>query len=303
MINAPGILKNTIFKHSASFGYGMGESSQQKEFVVAQDGSGDFERIEDALIELKKFNGGGKIFIKAGTYEIISMNTGSWLTIDDNTIIEGEGAGTVISIGNVSTQRFLSISGKTNVVLRNFKIYSNVTSSTGWFINGWGATNILIDRVIFDGVSNCAKAYFRTTDDTSDIIFNKCQFIGNCDRFFDTGAGTFSTKIQIINCYLTQQFGVEGDETYLRESTISENIFTNAIILKGMTDSTFINNKTAAGEEVFMESSDRNCCNGNKVYNFDLDANCDNNNICNNRVDVVCADLGTGNTVANNTLY
>ena len=57
--------------------------------IVAQDGSGDFDNIKEAVDELKQAKG-GKIIIKEGDYNIslkINLET-------ENSIIEGQGEGT-----------------------------------------------------------------------------------------------------------------------------------------------------------------------------------------------------------------
>lgn len=79
---------NAFFTHSKEFDQGLGTRQVrvgQSTVVVAQDGSGDFEDIQEAVNELP--SDGGEIFIKEGTYNIDS----SIVINKDNVKITGTG--------------------------------------------------------------------------------------------------------------------------------------------------------------------------------------------------------------------
>ncbi|KKM93848.1 hypothetical protein LCGC14_1204280 [marine sediment metagenome] len=84
-------IKNKLFKHSNAFDIGLGKVRiGMATFVVAVDGSGDFDSIQEAINALPST--GGSIHIKEGTYKITST-----ISIAKNDIyLFGNGKGTIL---------------------------------------------------------------------------------------------------------------------------------------------------------------------------------------------------------------
>ena len=157
-----------LFKHSKAFSQGLGkERKGAGEIVVAQDGTGDFDTIEEAIKTIPK---GGSIFLKDGIY--ILKNT---LIIPSNTIIRGESHAAIIKTAT-GKDLWISLSGKSNIWIENLTFYLFFGLDTGGIINTGGSNSCTFKNINFK---------FGNTD-------------VDVSLFIDLGSA--STKLKILNC-------------------------------------------------------------------------------------------------------
>lgn len=144
----PGITE-TIFPHSKKFEKGYDVDFKREEvIVVALDGTGDFDSIQEALNFLP--SAGGEIFIKEGTYNITSTITipGSFIKI------RGAGIGSIISTSLDIVM--ISSSGKGDLVIDNLYIQgAGNTATTNKGLNLSSLINSKISNCLF---TNCGDS-------------------------------------------------------------------------------------------------------------------------------------------------
>ncbi len=157
-------IKKNLFKHAKAFDQGMGNIRRgQATFIVALDGTGDFDKIQDAIDALSST--GGAIYIKEGTYNI----TTSILLNKTNLLLSGPGKATKIvpngdyGIMNASaddctiTQIYFY---GTSTGTSQHGIYNNASTSTHMLIKDCWFENLGGHGIFLDGdtrhiVSNC----------------------------------------------------------------------------------------------------------------------------------------------------
>ena len=113
-----GGVKNNLFEHSKE--YSQGEGKQRKataSVVVALDGTGDFEDIQEALNSLSP--SGGSIFIKEGTYNL----TTELLIKTNNVLIQGTGKGTKLLAD--TSNNCIDTNGKSYILIRDLYLYGH----------------------------------------------------------------------------------------------------------------------------------------------------------------------------------
>src|SRR6185436_11930426 len=113
--------------------------------IMKPTGSNDHTQI-NALITLINARGGGKLFLKAGTYDASTINVCSNLTI------EGEGDATIIKKKINSNVHQFQFTDVDNVLLRNLQIDGNKTNQTGLAgkiinISTTGCNNLFFDNL------------------------------------------------------------------------------------------------------------------------------------------------------------
>lgn len=118
VLNIPGM--ENIFTHSRNYDQGLGTRGIRKgaaTFVVALDGSGDFDDIQEAIDALG--SEGGKITIKEGTYNLTDT-----IILKDNITLSGMGFGTIIDIdtGSDDSTAAVDIEKKDNVKIEEMVI-------------------------------------------------------------------------------------------------------------------------------------------------------------------------------------
>lgn len=133
MLNLPGGILQ-LFGHAKAFDQGLGKERRGRgEIVVSLDGTGDVDKIEDAL---KLVGNGGSIFIKDGTY----ITSGFTLS-NSNVWMRGSGQGTILKIRDSlgSNSECLTISGNDCVVenlAADCNEANNVSSQDGFEVSG-----------------------------------------------------------------------------------------------------------------------------------------------------------------------
>ena len=164
-----------IFKHSKDFEQGRGNIRKgMSNFVVALDGSGDFDDIKDAINSLSST--GGSIYIKEGTYIfdlIILPNKPLKLAgTGFATILKSSATGAGI-LGFID----LSTNNPNDVILDNLNIDGSDISKTGIFISS--SSNVRIE--------NCWVHNFIQVGILSDGGISR-NTIQNC-KIYSNGAG------------------------------------------------------------------------------------------------------------------
>ena len=112
-----------IFGHSEDTDTGQGkERIGQATIIVSLDGSGDTDRIQEAINLLPPT--GGAIYIKEGTYNILS-------TIEinkSNVQITGDGrAARLLNVGDFTT---INVGDKENILITNIKIEGSTSAAS-----------------------------------------------------------------------------------------------------------------------------------------------------------------------------
>ena len=160
-------IPNLLFPHSNQYDQGMGkERVGQSEYVVSKDGTGDFDKIQDAINSVTTT--GKTIRIKEGTYT-------EDLTLKSNVTLKGDGWGTEIIIKGYTG---IELSNLTTIEFRDLKIIVTATAAGDEIhIDMNAALKITFNNVFFE-VTN--------TNSSEGIIW--------------TSGGTAASNVRIINC-------------------------------------------------------------------------------------------------------
>lgn len=154
-----------LFSHSRIYEQGLGTTQVRRAenvIIVAQDGTGDFGTIQEALNQIG--SGGGEIFIKDGIYILKDNAT----TIPyDNIKISGNGVSTELRVEG-SDDMLLS-SSKNDLTFENLK-FSLVAGTADTTINLSG------ERVL---IKNCTNKGVELTISGSYGKIIGCSFIGD----------------------------------------------------------------------------------------------------------------------------
>lgn len=138
-----------LFPHSKEFDQGLGTRTVrvgQDAIIVAQDGTGDFDTIEGALKTITST--GGKIYVKSGTY----IPTATLTIPFSNVTIEGSGESTIIKPTTMA--QAITASGKTKIILKNFKIDgTNMGAGSDGISITASATDTIIERITFANIN------------------------------------------------------------------------------------------------------------------------------------------------------
>jgi len=153
---------------------------------VIPDGSGDFTNIQSAINALPV--GGGKIFIRNGTYTLSGL-----LITSDNVTLEGEGWETIIR--GDPTDDLIRIFNTTGVVIKNLALLNDGASCCGHrTIEIDTAQNVLIENVLFDSPgSNTERQLWMT--ESSNITIENCKFQNNTTEAIFTWQNVDNLKI------------------------------------------------------------------------------------------------------------
>lgn len=169
----PLLLNNANFEELAE------ASSKRKAFViVAQDDTGDFTTIQEAIDEIR-FGGGnfgsGTVYIKGGTYEITTslIVNAAFRSLDISII--GEGADRVKITSNENSGAVLTLDSTEGVTIKNLQITGTGTAQIG-----------IKDLLQFNKKLTIENVKFRTQTGVSlgfsglrEIKINGCYF--DCD--------------------------------------------------------------------------------------------------------------------------
>lgn len=317
VLKLPG-LSNRLFDHSEDYNQGLGEVRKgQSTTVVAKDGTGDFDDLQEAIKSLSY--GGGKILIKEGRYYAKDLE------LENNVTIEGESLNVVLELDNSTDKdKYIDMASLSKITFKNLTIelkgdYESWSSSdTLHHIDLSGTSHVLFDNIRFENYADDT-----TVDDYGEIAY-----------FFTDS----SSRIKIINCWMTNKDTGNAFTVFLdsdiNDCYFSGNVLTGLnIITGGWNTSGKIENSTITENECegidllnetmnqnriignefsgFIktgdnDTSERNVINGN-IFTDSSDSiyfgsNANNNVAVGNIVNTSISDSGS-NTVANNELY
>ena len=275
---------NQLFKHSKAYNQGGGRVRKgMASFVVAQDGSGDYDTIQEALDSLPGV--GGAVFVKEGTYTLTTT-----LTVGTaNTILFGAGYGTKITTtSNIS----LVTSTKNRVVVQDLSLVGNSTGSSQKGINFTGnectVKNCwILDMgdlgISFTGDNGLITGCFIKDCEDDCIYLSTCNYTRISDCFIDdsTDNGIYIVSglgNSIIGCQIVNH-GNDGVELV----STTQNMITGCYIF-----SNGDNNTNGDGVEIKTGAHD-NCitCNSlhtNDGYGVDIQAGANKNIIMGNSI-------------------
>lgn len=282
--------------------------------TVAQDGSGDFQKIEDAIRIITELEG-GTIIIKKGTYNYASTDASYGLIIPNNTKITGEGLATIIVLPDKTYG--IKFVNSENIIIEDVKIVMNSTEGTA-LIRLEDSTNLKLNRILFTGTATkfstgfhevkgtITKYYFteNVIDDLANTYFSEAWlFFGS---YSDTIAiNELLLKDNILNTVSCFAEGVENAN--ITNARIVDNIctygFYQAIFKKSKIGGNNMGTSSGNSYITLLSGSTLTRISGNYGYTINLNAGSTYNNVCNNTLDVAVTNAGTGNTVANNTIY
>ncbi|WP_418501689.1 pectinesterase family protein [Flagellimonas sp.] len=154
-------------------------------FVVAQDGTGDFTSVQEAIDAVPNFRKGEtRIFIRNGVYhEKLTLPS-----TKTNVIFVGESATSTILTYNDSAR-----------TLNSFGEEVGTTGSSSFFVFGAGFTakNITFQNDAGDGRVVGQAVAVRVSADR--VVFEDCRFLGYQDTLYVQGDGT---RQFYKNCYI-----------------------------------------------------------------------------------------------------
>jgi len=264
--------------------------------LVAVDGSGDFETIQDAIDDLP--TGGGVVYIKEGTYTITSSIT----ITSSNVSLIGTGYATKIYLDdNVERNCIVIGDGSTsyeNILIKDLQIDGNKANQVGTSRGIQVYTNITSSRIEGCWIHDCGgSGIFCYTSCNNVIINNQC----NSNDWH--GIRILSTSNN--NIIANNQCNSNGrDGIHLSES--SDNIIVGNICKDNDVDNT----ATYDGIGIHLDSNNNiisgNRCQDNDTYEINIDAATCNKNVV---VGNICigtdhvrpiSDSGTGTDVSHN---
>lgn len=148
--------------------------------VVAQDGTGDFETIQEAIADLH--SSGGLIFVKDGTYTV----TATIAITNANISIIGSGNNTIIQTTANTTILYIAVN---SVVIKNISLKGNNTGSSQHGITLVGVTNCMIESCWIEDMGG--DGIYLTSSSNSCHIYN--SIIIDCE-----GNGIYCEDKQIL---------------------------------------------------------------------------------------------------------
>jgi len=259
--------------------------------IVAADGSGDFEDIQEAINDLP--SSGGVVYIKEGTYEVSSVISIS----KSNVSLIGAGKSTVISS---SASPVISASSVDNVLISQLFF----SSPPGWAIYLGSSSESAIS---YCWISNCGDNSIQVTG---------CQeiFISNC--FISGGPGigiesNSSSSLLISNLISDKESGVylTGDNNIVSSNRIlscGNGAGVEVETSHSIITSNFISDSGDHGI-ILYSSSRRNIISNNQVlssFGYGVQIQGDYNlllgNVLYNNSAGAYQNLGTGNEIAHN---
>ena len=243
-----------VFTHSSGFEQGGGSIRPgMGTFVVALDGSGDFDDIQEAIDALPST--GGVVFIKEGTY-IISKG----IVIGKNDVkIEGTGRATILKAKDAVAADliFFDENGFDNLIFSDFVIDGNKANQVGARVLTGIRLRFNIDCIIenilmknMQGAGSYGIYLFSNTSTDGRHIVQKCTF-----KDFDGADETIFVAME--NCIIT-----ENTLSAINAIGIKLSTFKNSIVSS--------NTITGCGEEgILIQTSDENIITGNLLTGND----------------------------------
>jgi len=245
-------------------------------FTVNADGTSDYKDIQSAIDALPST--GGKIFIKAGTYEIDST-----LTIPSNTSLEGVGYSSHIKLADGTNDPLIEnddqAGGNNYMDISNLRIDGNYANNTSSFNYGIYFRNVDNSRIEHVWVHDCSK-------NGAGIFFDSCEYnILSSLHSYDhalASSGIYLTTSSNYNIldgcqsYNNGGWGVRvvgSDYNVISDCTLDYNDYSGIRLNNGdfyTINGNIIRRNKRHGIELY-DRSDHNVCNGNIVVNNSRD--------------------------------
>lgn len=290
--------------------------------VVASDGLGDFDNLQDAINSLPS---GGTIFVRTGTYIITST-----IQIDySNISIVGEDKNkTILYLDDNIGDPIMSLSAVSNVKISNITFNGNKannTASDGLFIEDSGYI-VISDCLFIDNYSNGILIEGGSDLKITESVFNssgefgiKISYAGLTDK-----GKSIITNNSFIDCGDTGYGGVEIHGRcfgIIIDSNIFENCYRGIVVdgnvyycLEHIITNNIIKSSTSYGIYLFDNMGQIQGCliNNNNIRNGSDYAirissaygqNTVNNNIIYNNINGIYIQSSDSNTIQGNNIY
>jgi len=298
----PGV-PNLLFKHSQDFDQGyQRRSKRESEIIVAKDGSGDFELLSEAILEINS-RGGGTVLVRAGTYNE------DFLTLESNVTLKGDGLETVINLGNTNALRLTNVD---QVTIKDLRFIFTTTGASEAPIDLAGATNIYFNGISFQKKGASSEALPRGFIWTSNISKITSMKIENCEFENITGGNISAAIIAFIDkcTIINNNFGTLDmfDDTIGAEITncIVKGNYSGDIVSDAMIETIVTNNQVTGDIKLVTpfstDSTNNMICNNFVSGTISVATNCNDNVVIGNTTGTPITNSGTRNTVAHNTL-
>ena len=268
-------IEDNIFPHSRDYLEGVkerGVRTGQATIIVALDGSGDAETIEEGINMLP--SGGGVVYIKEGTY----IQTKQITFPNDNISLIGSGSSTIITSNATETMFFI---GKKGITFSYIKFYN--TKEDKYSINfGTGAAECYINACWIESAS-ASNGILTNGSATKIIIMNNIITIQEHIGLAITG----DNNMLITNNHILMSVAGTGMEIHGGSTIISNNYFYSSSGTWG----------------IVFNTTSRNIVSGNTFVNCSIvvnGASCINNLILGNVVLNGISDSGTGTVIEHN---
>lgn len=249
--------EDSMFSHGRRFEDGGGNTSiRQATVVVAKDGTGDSDDIQEAINLLPK--GGGVVFIKEGSY---LLTTG--LTINKDFIkLQGTGNGTEIKTANNIVM--LTITSD-DVIIDNLLFTgagTGNTSNNALEINTSNRTKINLCKI-----TECGGDGIDIINGDSTNI-NQCNLRSNVGSGINIGSDTQGAIIQGNIIIFNEKHGVHingGDGCIIMGNEISHNDYSNTASFDGIfientgNSNQIVSNSIAQNDRYQINISAANC--------------------------------------------
>lgn len=179
------------------------------EYVSSEASTGD---IQDRLDTVSS-NGGGAVTVPSGTFE-----TGTTITVDDNTWLVGQGNGTTISLANGTDENVIEIVGD-NAGVRDIRVDGNKdnnTSGNGIAVAGSTST-VYVVRAVVEECSDSGVYVYNDTGTNDDVRLHAVESNTNDNHGFEVAS---SDETTVVDCSAEGNendgfFDATGDTTYI----------------------------------------------------------------------------------------
>lgn len=214
-----------LFKHSSEYSQGLGnERKGQSEFVVAKDGTGDFDNIQEAINSI--LTTGKTIKIKEGIYV-------EDLVLKSNVTLKGDGWNTEIIIKGYTG---IQLTGLTSVEFRDLKITITATDAgDSIHIDMDSALKLTFNNVFFEVTNtNSSEGIMWTSggNPASNVRIINCKGensgTGNCTRFFYA-----ELDFLLFQGNTMKVWSVDADDAHIDHSIIRGNFLKTVYLMAG----------------------------------------------------------------------
>lgn len=281
----------SLFEHNRDYDEGLNQRGirpGQATIVVALDGSGDAESIQEGIDMLP--TDGGVVYIKEGNYNL----TTPILVNSDHIELNGAGSSTIIAV--LSSVDSLDMSGANECVITNIKF--NATGGGNKPINNLNGNSNKIINCWFDGFG---ASGIRIIDGSNNIISNN-HFSNMANAIIiDRASGNIISNNNCADNTLLNFSNVSGTNASADDNIITNNISANSAVGTSVLVINDVVNRTIISGNILRGSTGTAGTNGYGIY---IGANADRtligNNILNGNNRGGISDNGTNTLSADN---